>query len=208
MPASAAGCRGSFPFPAQLGQKARSGRRRFIQQFLAAVAIEANGGCHQQCLRRPTQAGQQVRQRVRRMHPAGRHFPLVGSRPAVPGHAGAGKMDGGGKPFQRAAALQRAGSAAGFHASWSLEAGAPRTSCRAGIWRAARAARKAVPSIPEAPLSTTLDGSSLIGEFIRWNCLAFDELDHGLLSVEEFSTMGIAFDWGNNCPARTRGGGR
>ena len=91
--------RSRLPFAAQIGQESGSGAGVLIEQFVAAVPIEAGGRCYKQRARRLRQARQ-----GRSQHPCGLdtalpQLALVGRGPAMCGYAGPREMDRRVQPF-------------------------------------------------------------------------------------------------------------
>ena len=154
------------------------------------------------------QAGQQSCERARRIHPAGRHFAAVGSRPAPPRHAGAGEMDGEVDAFQHgwirhgrlSARIPRQLALPGRRSAHQLH-GRNLARCK----RMAQSCAQHTRCAAQHNHCRSLSSSSYSQDgFV----LAFDELAARLPWTGDFSRMGMAFDWGNIRPAGTRGGGR
>ena len=93
-------CCRRFPLPAEIGEKARSRRRRFLQHLIAAVAVDSNRRCHQKSLWRLVQRGQQSGQPVRGVDPADGQFAPVRVGPAMRRHACPGEVNRCRRTFQ------------------------------------------------------------------------------------------------------------
>jgi hypothetical protein len=94
------GLSGGFPLPAEIGEKAGAGAGSFVEEFVAAVAVDSDGGGDEERLGRTAEAGEAGGKGAGGPDAACGDLALVGLSPAMGGEVCSGEMDGGGKAFK------------------------------------------------------------------------------------------------------------
>ena len=145
------GLGGGLPLLAEIGEKAGAERRGFVDELVAAIAVDADGRGNKEHSGRMAEAGEGGGEGAGGVDAALGDFALVVGGPAMGGEICAGEMDGGSEAFEALGVRNRRCGGGipleliGLGRGASEPAGEQRSRAQSGH------SLRAVPSIPEAP---------------------------------------------------------